>query len=126
MFVGEYMQKQYRGHYYAKAQNLSRLLRQAYDEALSRYDLLLMPTTPMKAQPLPAPDEPLALHIQRAFEMVGNTCPFDASGHPAMSMPCGLSQGLPVGMMLIGRHYQESTIYRAAGAFEALGDWRAM
>jgi amidase len=126
MFVGEYMQKQYRGHYYAKAQNLSRLLRQAYDDALSRYDLLIMPTTPMKAQPLPAPDEPLALHIQRAFEMVGNTCPFDASGHPAMSLPCGLSQGLPVGMMLIGRHYQESTIYRAAGAFEALGDWRAM
>ncbi|MFZ2101728.1 MAG: amidase [Oricola sp.] len=126
MFVGEYMQKQYRGHYYAKAQNLSRLLRKAYDDALARYDLLLMPTTPMKAQPIPAPDDPLAIQIQRAFEMVGNTCPFDTSGHPAMSIPCGLSQGLPVGMMLIGKHYQESTIYRAAGAFESLGDWRAM
>lgn len=126
MFVGEYMQKQYRGHYYAKAQNLSRLLRRSYDDALSRYDLLLMPTTPMKAQPLPAPTDPLAVHIQRAFEMIGNTCPTDASGHPAMSLPCGMSQGLPVGMMLIGKHYQESTIYRAAGAFEALGDWRAM
>ena len=126
MFVGEYMQKQYRGHYYAKAQNLSRLLRQAYDDALSRYDVLLMPTTPMKSQPIPAADDPLAIQIQRAFEMVGNTCPFDTSGHPAMSVPCGLSQGLPVGMMLIGKHYQESTIYRAAGAFESLGDWRAM
>ncbi|PHP68659.1 amidase [Zhengella mangrovi] len=126
MFVGEYMQKHYRGHYYAKAQNLSRLLRKAYDDALSRYDILLMPTTPMKAQPLPAPDDPLAMQIQRAFEMVGNTCPFDTSGHPAMSIPCGLSQGLPVGMMLIGKHYAESTIYRAAGAFESLGDWRAM
>jgi amidase len=126
MFVGEYMQKQYRGRYYAKAQNLSRLLRRSYDEALSRYDLLLMPTTPMKAQPLPAPADPLAVHIQRAFEMIGNTCPTDASGHPAMSLPCGMSQGLPVGLMLIGKHYQESTIYRAAGAFEALGDWRAM
>jgi amidase len=126
MFVGEYMQKQYRGHYYAKAQNLSRLLRRSYDEALSRYDLLLMPTTPMKAQPLPAPTDPLAIQIQRAFEMIGNTCPTDASGHPAMSLPCGMSQGLPVGMMLIGRRYEESTIYRAAGAFEALGDWRAM
>lgn len=126
MFVGEYMQKQYRGHYYAKAQNLSRLLRQAYDDALARYDVLVMPTTPMKAQPIPGPEEPLAVQIQRAFEMVGNTCPFDTSGHPAMSVPCGLSQGLPVGMMLIGKHYQESTIYRAAGAFEALGDWRAM
>lgn len=126
MFVGEYMQKQYRGHYYAKAQNLSRLLRKGYDDALSRCDVLLMPTTPMKAQPIPATDDPLALQIQRAFEMVGNTCPLDASGHPAMSVPCGLSQGLPVGMMLIGRHYDESTIYRVAGAFESLGDWRAM
>lgn len=126
MFVGEYMQKHYRGHFYAKAQNLSRLLRKAYDDALSRHDLLLMPTTPMKAQPIPAADDPLAIQVQRAFEMVGNTCPFDASGHPAMSIPCGLSQGLPVGMMLIGKHYAESTIYRAAGAFESLGDWRAM
>lgn len=126
MFVGEYMQKHYRGHYYAKAQNLSRVLRAAYDDALSRYDVLIMPTTPMKAQPLPAPDDPLANYIQRAFEMIGNTAPFDASGHPAMSVPVGLSQGLPVGMMIIGRHYAESTIYRAAGAFESLGDWRAM
>lgn len=126
MFVGEYMQKQYRGHYYAKAQNLSRLLRRTYDEAFARYDLLLMPTTPMKAQPHPSPADPLALHIRRAFEMVGNACPFDASGHPAMSIPCGLSQGLPVGMMLVAKHYCESTIYRAAGAFESLGDWRSL
>ena len=97
-----------------------------HDDALARYDVLVMPTTPMKAQPIPGPEEPLAVQIQRAFEMVGNTCPFDTSGHPAMSVPCGLSQGLPVGMMLIGKQYQESTIYRAAGAFEALGDWRAM
>ena len=126
MFVGEYMQKQYRGHYYAKAQNLSRRLRAAYDTALDRYDLLLMPTMPLKAQPIPAPDAPLALYIQRAFEMVGNTAPFDATGHPAMTVPCGMSEGLPIGMMLIGRHYQESTIYKAAGAFERIGDWRAM
>jgi len=126
MFVGEYMQKHYRGHYYAKAQNLSRVLRAAYDDALSRYDLLLMPTVPMTAPPIPGPDASLALYIQSAFEMVNNTAPFDCSGHPAMSVPCGMSQGLPVGMMLIGKHYQESTIYRAAGAFESLGDWRAM
>ncbi len=126
MFVGEYMLKHHRGHYYAKAQNLSRRLRAAYDAALGQYDLLLMPTMPMKAQPLPPSDAPLALYIQRAFEMIGNTCPFDTTGHPAMTIPCGLSEGLPIGMMLIGRHYRESTIYRAAAAFERIGDWRAM
>ncbi len=126
MLVGEYMQTRYRGHYYAKAQNLSRVLRAAYDDALSRYDILVMPTVPMTAPQIPAPDASLALFVQSAFEMVNNTAPFDCSGHPAMSVPCGMSQGLPVGMMLIGKHYQESTIYRAAGAFESLGDWRSM
>lgn len=124
MFVGEYFIRQYRGHFYAKAQNLARLLRQAYDEALERHDVLLMPTLPMKATPLPPTNAPLALWCQRGFEMLGNTSPFDVSGHPAMSVPCALSHGLPVGMMLVGRRFGEATIYRAAHAFEQLGDWR--
>jgi amidase len=124
MMAGQYFAKQYRGHYYAKAQNLSRLLRKTYDQALTRHELLLMPTTPMKATPIPAQDAPLALYCQRAFEMLPNTAPFDVSGHPAMNVPCGMSAGLPVGMQLVGAHYAESTIYRAAHAFEQLGDWR--
>jgi amidase len=126
MLAGEYFTKHYRGHYYAKAQNLSRKLRAAYDAELSKYDLLLMPTLPMKATPIPPPDAPRELYIQRAFEMVGNTAPFDATGHPAMSIPCGMREGLPVGMMLIGKHYDESTIYRAAHAFEQAGDWKKL
>jgi amidase len=126
MLIGTYFIKYYRGHFYAKAQNLARVLRQGYDDALSRYDLLLMPTLPMKATPIPPQNAPLALWCQRAFEMLGNTSPFDVSGHPAMSIPCGMSQGLPIGMMLVARHYNESTIYRAAHAFEQLGDWRNM
>ena len=126
MFVGEYMLKHYRGQYYAKAQNLSRVLRDAYDAVLQQYDLLLMPTLPMKATPLPPADAPLALTIQRAFEMIGNTAPFDATGHPAMSVPCGMGDGLPIGMMLIARHHQEATIYRAAHAYEQSVDWQTL
>lgn len=124
MFAGEYFMRNYRGHFYAKAQNLSRVLARSYDDALARYDLLLMPTLPMKATPIPPANAPLALWCQRGFEMLANTCPFDVTGHPAMSVPCGLSNGLPVGMQLIGKHYAESTIYRAAHAFEQTGDWR--
>jgi len=124
MFIGEYMLKHHRGHYYAKAQNLSRLLRGAYDEVLQRYDLLLMPTLPMKATPLPSADAALGEIVQRAFEMIGNTAPFDATGHPAMSIPCGLSDGLPIGMMLVSKHYDEATIYRAAYAFEQHAQWQ--
>ncbi len=126
MMVGHYHLKHTRGHYYAKAQNLARRLKDEYDRVLASYDILLMPTTPMKATPIPPPDAPLALWIQRAFEMLPNTAPFDVTGHPSMSIPCGMSQGLPVGLMLTGRRYDEGTIYRAAGAFERLGDWKAM
>jgi amidase len=47
-----------------------------------------------------------------------NTAPFCATGHPAISLPCGTSEGLPIGLMLIGRHFEEAVIYRAAQAFE--------
>ncbi|HWG80716.1 MAG TPA: amidase [Stellaceae bacterium] len=124
MFAGEYFIRYYRGHFYAKAQNLGRVLRKAYDDVLARYDLLLMPTLPMKATPLPPANAPLALWCQRAFEMLPNTCPFDVTGHPGMNVPCAMSDGLPVGMMLVGKHYDEATIYRAAHAFEQSGDWR--
>ena len=124
MLAGEYFLRHYRGHFYAKSQNLSRLLRKSYDDVLARYDLLLMPTLPMKATPLPEHNASLALFCQRAFEMLPNTSPFDVTGHPAMNIPCGMSQGLPIGMMLIAKHWNESTIYRAAHAFERLGDWR--
>ncbi len=126
LFTGEYMQRFYHGHYYAKAQNLRRVLRQAYDSVLSKYDLLLMPTTPMKAQPLPAPDCSREENLGRALEMINNTCPFDASGHPAISLPCGMVDSLPVGMMLIGRKFDEATVLRASDAFETAGDWKQM
>ena len=67
---------------------------------------------------LPAPDAPTSEIIQRGLEMLANTAPFDCTHHPAMSIPCGMVDGLPVGAMLIGKMYDEETIYRAAGAFE--------
>ncbi len=121
MLLGHYFVKHHRGHFYAKAQNLSRKLRDAYDAALADFDVLVMPTLPLKATPLPPADAPREVSIQRAFEMISNTAPFDATGHPAMSVPCGQSDGLPIGLMLIGKHWEESTIYRAAHAFEQAG-----
>jgi amidase len=124
MMVGQFFLTHYRGRFYAKAQNLARKVRDSYDKALDSYDLLLMPTLPVKATPLPPKDAPLGLYLQRAFEMIGNTAPFDVTGHPAMTVPCGLGDGLPIGAMLIGKHFDEETIYAAAGAFEAAGDWK--
>ncbi len=117
MFVGEYFIRQYRGRYYAKSMNIARQLTAAYDAALAECDVLLMPTTPMKATPLPDPDAPLGEYLQRAFEMIPNTAPFNATGHPAMSLPCGMNDGLPVGAMLVGKHWDEKTIYQVADAY---------
>jgi amidase len=126
ILFGQYALNKYRGHYYAKCQNLARSLRAAYDAVLQDYDLLLMPTLPLKATPIPAPDAPRMEIIQRAFEMLPNTAPFDVTGHPSMSVPCGLSDGLPAGMMLTAKHFDEAAIYRAASAFEKAGDWKSI
>jgi amidase len=126
ILFGQYALNKYRGHYYAKAQNLARSLTAAYDAVLKDYDLLLMPTLPVKATPIPKPGAPRMEIIQRAFEMLPNTAPIDVTGHPSMSVPCGMSDGLPAGMMLTAKHFDEVAIYRAASAFEKAGDWKSI
>jgi amidase len=124
--LGTYIHQQHGSRYYGKAMNIARRLIAAYDTVLGQHDLLLMPTTPMKAPPMPKPGAPREEVVQRALEMIANTAPFDISHHPAMAIPCGMSDGLPVSMMLVGKHWDEPTIYRAAAAFEGAGDWKAM
>jgi amidase len=126
MLLGHWMITRHRGRYYAKAQNLVRRLRAAYDVVLAGYDVLLMPTLPMVATPLPDGNAGTEEILQRAFEMLPNTAPFDCTHHPAMSLPCGMVDGLPVGMMLIARGFAEETIYQAAAAFESGVDWRSI
>lgn len=123
MLIGQYGIDHYNGRYYAKAQNLSRKVKAAYDAVFADYDLLLMPTLPITASKLPEPGAPISEVIARAFEMIANTSQFDVTGHPSMSIPCGEVDGLPVGLMLTGADYTESTIYAAAAAFEATVDW---
>jgi len=121
--AGAFMQRSQHGRFYAKAQNLGRELRAAYDAVLANHDLLVMPTLPIIATKLPEPSASKREIYDRALEMIGNTSPFDVTGHPAMSVPCGTVDGLPVGLMLIGRHLDEPTIYRAAQALESSANW---
>jgi amidase len=121
-----YATGRHRGKHYAMARNLVPDLRKAYDDALARYDVLVMPTTPMRATVIPAADAPREEVLSRALEMIANTGPFDVSGHPATSVPSGMVDGLPTGMMIIGKRFDDATPLRVAHAFEqAVGGFPA-
>lgn len=111
---------------YAKAINLARWLRGRYDRVFESCDLLAMPTTPLRATPLPPPDASVEDYCNRAAEMLGNVSSFNLTHHPALSMPVALLDGLPVGLQLVGRRWQEATIYRAAHALERSRDWKSV
>jgi amidase len=118
-FAGRYAIDRYHGKYYAMARNLALELTGAYDEALAQVDVLVMPTLPIVASRIPEPGVPREESIARSTEMIVNTAPFDVSGHPAISVPAGLADGLPVGLMIVGPHFGDATCLRVARAFEA-------
>ena len=122
LLVGTYMGERYHGRMYAKAQNLRRELRAAYDRALEQVDVLAMPTTTVKAHRY-EPDIDVEGLITHGLDMIDNTAPFDMTGHPALSIPCGKSNGLPIGLMLVGKHFDDGTLFRVAHAFEQSVDW---
>ena len=110
LLLGRYLEK-YDGRYYARAKNLVRKLKASYDKPLREYDLLLLPTLVDTAIQNPeslehASDDRI---MQTAFGNTLNTCQFNATGHPAISIPCGQVDGLPVGLMLVGRYHAEQT-----------------
>ena len=86
---GRYSVEKYQARHYAMARNLAFEVRRRYDEALDRFDVLVMPTLPMVATPLVTASDPREAYIARALEMIPNTAPFDVSGHPAISIPAG-------------------------------------
>jgi amidase len=118
LLLGSFMGSAYHGRFYAKAQTLRLGLRKAYDELLSQIDVLVMPTTPMKAHRY-EPAQTAESMVLAGWNMVANTAPFNMTGHPALSVPCGARNGLPVGMMLVGRHFDDASLLAVAERYEA-------
>ncbi len=98
-------------------------------DALARYDVLLAPTGPTAAPPIAAARAPIASRAEAArrfFNRRSYTTPASLAGVPALSLPCGFTAGgLPIGLQLIGRRFDEATLLRAARAYERATDWRA-
>ena len=100
--------------YYVKAQQVRTLIKAEFDEVLSTVDAILAPTSPNVAFKIGAKvDDPLAMYLNDAC-----TLPVNIAGLPGISVPCGLSEGLPVGLQVIGRAFDEATVLRVADAYE--------
>ena len=105
--------------YYLKAQKVRHLIRHEFDEAFAKYDVLATPTSPTVAFELGAKlDDPMQMYLSDVF-----TLPINIAGIPAVSLPCGSVQGLPVGLQLMGDRFAEGTILRAAYAYEHATEW---
>lgn len=101
--------------YYKKAQQVRTLIKQDFDQLFTKYDVIIGPTTPTTAYKIGEKTaDPLTMYLNDIC-----TVPVNLAGIPAISVPCGLtSKGLPVGLQIMGKHFDESTILRVAHAFE--------
>lgn len=100
--------------YYMKALKVRTLIKKEFEQAFEKYDVLITPTTPTPAFPIGSRiDDPLTMYLNDIC-----TIPISMAGVPAISVPCGLVNGLPVGLQIVGKAFDESTVLRAAHAFE--------
>jgi len=105
--------------YYLKAQKVRTLIRQEFDQAFSKFDALITPTSPTVPFKIGEKvDDPLQMYLSDVC-----TLPINIAGLPAISMPAGFGNGLPIGMQLIGKPFGEETILRVAYAYEQATEW---
>lgn len=105
--------------YYKKAQRVRTLIKQDFEDVFEKYDVIVGPTTPTPAFKIgEKTSDPLTMYMNDIL-----TIPVNLAGVPGISVPCGLSNGLPLGLQIIGKHFDESTVYRVAHAFEQATDF---
>ena len=106
--------------YYLKAQKVRTLIKSDFDEAFKRCDAIITPTAPTTAFKIgEKTEDPLQMYLSDIF-----TISVNLAGLPGLSVPCGLdSGGLPIGLQIIGKHFDESTILRIAFAYEQATEW---
>ncbi|MDN4494885.1 Asp-tRNA(Asn)/Glu-tRNA(Gln) amidotransferase subunit GatA [Ureibacillus aquaedulcis] len=105
--------------YYKKAQQTRTLIKQDYDKVFENYDVIVGPTAPTAAFKVGQNiDDPMTMYANDIL-----TIPINLAGVPAISIPCGFENGLPLGLQIIGKHFDEETIYRTAYAYEQATDF---
>jgi aspartyl-tRNA(Asn)/glutamyl-tRNA(Gln) amidotransferase subunit A len=106
--------------FYLKAQKVRTVINQEFAAAFAKYDVIVTPTSPTVAFPIGAKvDDPYAMYLNDVY-----TLPASVAGLPSISVPCGFSEGLPVGLQIIGNFFDEGRVIQAAHAYEQAGSWR--
>jgi aspartyl-tRNA(Asn)/glutamyl-tRNA(Gln) amidotransferase subunit A len=104
---------------YVLARHTQSLLRRRFEAFFADFDVLLMPSTP-----IPAPERQGADAVQRAQQLTRFTSPFNLTGLPALSLPCGSSaEGLPIGLQIVAGPWKEAALLRAGYAYEQATEW---
>ena len=105
--------------YYLKAQKVRTLIRQEFDQAFEKYDAVVTPTSPTVPFKIGEKmEDPLQMYLSDVF-----TIPVNIAGLPAITIPAGFGDGLPIGMQLIGKPFGEEIILRVAYAYEQATEW---
>lgn len=105
--------------YYKKAQQVRTLIKQDFENVFEKYDVIIGPTTPTPAFKIGENiDDPLTMYANDIL-----TIPLNLAGLPGISVPCGFDDGLPLGLQIIGKHFDEASVYRVAHAFEQATDF---
>jgi amidase len=116
--LGVYLAQDPSRRRYSVSLELAQQLRREYDTALAVCDVLVMPTTPRAAHRRPAGARSFRETLADAAGPFHNAAPFNATGHPALSVPCGDVEGRPVGLMIVGRHGRDDLVLRVGAALE--------
>ncbi len=119
LIVTKYLQENYQGSLYAKAQNITLTLREAYNEALADADAMVMPTSPVKPPEFGTEFDLNAMTSQGVeLNIAKNTSPFDDTHHPGLTVPCGTIDDAPIGMMFVGKRFDDATLFELGHAYE--------
>ncbi len=119
IMVGAYvLSAGYHEAYYRKALKLRRLIRGDFDAAFEKVDVIVGPTTPHAAFPLGAKSDPVSMYLEDIYTIAVNL-----AGLPAVSVPAGMADGLPVGMHIVGRGFDEARVLNVAHRFQRHTDW---
>lgn len=113
LLLGAYMSETHHSRFYPHAMNLRTKLTEEYNSLFETYDLLAMPTTPQTASEYDPECDYYKMISEKGLIHLRNTCPFNRSGHPAISVPVEPLDGLPVGLMFVGGHFEDGIVLNA-------------